>query len=319
MARVLHIAVVFVALIGCAFAQVTSPAAPPAAAQGRGRGGLAPVVIGPSAPVPPEVAIPRPTPVELAQVNQAVNRLVDTDHSSAQPLLKKFESLLTLQSPRLNVAATYTQTQQRIGPRHEGFVEMAKKGDIDLLLHGDSITDWWVQGDANQAMFDKYFGGIKTANFAIAGDTTQGVLWGLKNGEGQGFQPKAIMLMIGTNNTGGTNNAGTSTAAEVAEGIGAVVLEMRNDFPNAKILLLAVFPRGVPGDSVRDKITDINRIIAKLDDQRHVFYMDVGSRFLDERGYFLSDAFRPDNLHPEAKGYDIWGAAVKDQLAQMMK
>ena len=74
----------------------------------------------------------------------------------------------------------------------------------------------------------------------------------------------------------------------------------------------------VPGDSVRDKITDINRIIAKLDDQRHVFYMDIGSRFLDERGYFLADAFRPDNLHPQAKGYDIWGAAVKDQLAQMM-
>jgi lysophospholipase L1-like esterase len=318
MNRGLHIAVVFVALTRCAFAQ-TSPATPPAVAQGPGRGALPPVVIGPSAPVPPEVAIPRPTPVELAQVNQAVKRLIDADQSSAQPLLNKFASLLMLQPARLNVAATYTQTQQRMGPRHEGFVEIAKRGDIDLLLHGDSITDWWVQGAANKAMFDKYFDGIKTANFAIAGDTTQGVLWGLKNGEGQGFQPKAIMLMIGTNNTGGTNNAGTPTAAEIAEGIGAVVLEMRNDFPDAKILLLAVFPRGVPGDSVRDKIADINRIVAKLDDQRHVFYMDIGGMFLDERGYFLPDAFRPDNLHPQAKGYDIWGAAVKDRLAQIMK
>jgi lysophospholipase L1-like esterase len=318
MSRVFHIAVAFVALTGCAFAQVTS-ATPPAAAQGPGRGPIAPVVIGPPAPVPPEVAIPRPTTVELAQANQAIKRLIDADTSSAKPLLKKFEPLLTLQPPRLNVAATYTQTVQRMGPRHEGFVQIAKKGDIDLLLHGDSITDWWVQGDANKAMFDKYFGGMKTANFAVAGDTTQGVLWGLKNGEGQGFQPKAVMLMIGTNNTGGTNNAGTMTAAEIAEGIGAVVLEMRNDFPNAKILLLAVFPRAVPGDPVRDKIADINRIIAKLDDQRHIFYLDIGGRFLDERGYFLADAFRSDNLHPQAKGYDIWGAAVQDKLAQMMK
>jgi lysophospholipase L1-like esterase len=176
-----------------------------------------------------------------------------------------------------------------------------------------------VQGDANKAMFEKYFGAIKTANFAISGDTTQGVLWGLKNGEGQGFQPKAVMLMIGTNNTGGTNNAGTSTAAEIAEGVGAVVLELRNDFPNAKILLLAIFPRGVPGDSVRDKIAEINRLIARLDDQRHVFYLDIGARFLDERGYFLMDAFRADNLHPQAKGYDIWGAAVKEKLAELMK
>lgn len=284
-----------------------------------GRGPFQPVVIGPSAPVPPEVAIPRPTPDELARVNQEMRRLIDGDKSPDKGLLVKFEPLLMLEPPRLNVAATYTQTQQRMGPRHEGFVETAKKGDIDLLLDGDSITDWWVQGDENKAMFQKYFGDMKTANFAIAGDTTQGVLWGLKNGEGQGFQPKAIMLMIGTNNTGGSNNAGTATAAEIAEGVGAVVLEMRNDFPQAKILLLAVFPRGVPGDSVRDKIAGINRIISRLDDQQHVFYLDIGQKFLDDRGYFLEGSFRPDKLHPLAKGYDIWGAAVKDKLAELMR
>jgi lysophospholipase L1-like esterase len=305
-------------LAGLALAQQN----PIANAPGRGapgRGAFAPVVIGPPAPVPAEVAIPRPTAAELAQVNAALKQWVDSDKSSAKPVLQKFAPLMMLQAPRLNVAATYTQTQQRMGPRHEGFVETAKKGDIDLLFHGDSITDWWVQGDENKAMFDKYFGGMKTANFAIAGDTTQGILWGLKNGEGQGFQPKAVMVMIGTNNTGGTNNAGTSTAAEIAEGIGAVVQEMRTDFPNAKILLLAVFPRGNPGDSVRDKIAEINRIIARLDDQRHVFYLDIGAKFLDASGMFLPGTFRPDNLHPVAKGYDIWGGAVKDKLAELMR
>jgi lysophospholipase L1-like esterase len=278
---------------------------------------MGPLPIGPPAPVPAAVAIPRPTPAELTQVNQAVQKLIDASPDRA--LLKKFESLLMLQPPRLNLAATYSQTQLRVGARHDGFVEQAKKGDIDLLLDGDSITDWWTQGEAKKAVFDKYFGGYKTANFAIAGDTTQGLLWGLKNGEGQGFQPKAIMLMIGTNNTGGTDNAGTTTAAEIAEGIGAVVQEMRTDFPQAKILLLAVFPRGVPGDSVRTKITEMNRIIAKLDDQRNVFYLDIGPKFLDERGVFLPDAFQSDNLHPAPKGYDIWGAAVKDKLAELMK
>jgi len=273
----------------------------------------APLVIGPPAPVPPEVAIVRPTPEELTQVNAAVRRMIAAEPQPAKALLEKFEPQLLLQPPRLNVAATYTQTSQRRGPRHEGFVEIAKQGNIDLLLHGDSITDWWVQGDANKAMFDKYFGNIKTANFAIAGDTTQGVLWGLKNGEGQGFQPKAVMLMIGT------NNSGTFTAPEIAEGVGAVVLEMRKDFPNAKILLLAIFPRSIPGDPVRDKIAEVNRIISRLDDQQHVFYMDIGAKFLDEKGYFLPDAFRADNLHPQAKGYDIWGAAVKDKLAELMK
>ena len=311
MIRNLRVSVAFLALTGYALAQAPPAAAGPGGAPGRAP--VAPVVIGPPAPVPAAVAIPRPTPQELAQVNDALAKMIAADKSPTKPLLQKFESLMMLQPPRPNNAATFTQTQQRMGPRHVGFVETASKGNIDLLLHGDSITDWWVQGDANKAMFDKYFGNMKTANFAIAGDTTQGVLWGLKNGEGQGFQPKAVMLMIGTNNTG------QSTAPEIAEGVGAVVQEMRTDFPNAKILLLAIFPRSTPGDPVREKLAEVNRIIQKLDDQKNVFYMDIGAKFLDAQGVFLPDAFRPDKLHPQAKGYDIWGTAVKDKIAELMK
>jgi lysophospholipase L1-like esterase len=270
------------------------------------------VQIGPPAPVPPEVAMLRDAS-QIAQINEAVTRLIEADRSPSKSLLVKYASLLTLQVPRLNTAATFTQTVQRMGPRHEGFVETAKQGNIDLLLHGDSITDWWVQNDDNKEMFQKYFGQIRTANFAVSGDTTQGVLWGLKNGEGQGFQPKAVMLMIGTNNTG------PNTAPEIAEGIGAVVLELRRDFPDAKILLLAIFPRAVPGDPVRDKIAEINKTISRLNDDQHVFYLDIGAKFLDDKGVFLPGAFRADNLHPMAKGYDIWGEAVQTTLARLLK
>ncbi|HET9360515.1 MAG TPA: GDSL-type esterase/lipase family protein [Vicinamibacterales bacterium] len=306
--RLIVLALLFTFASSAAWAQAPAPGGPP----GAGRGGFAPVVIGPPAPVPPEVAIPRPTPAELEQVNAAIRRFVETDRSAAQPLLRKFESLMLLQKPRSNAAATFTQTNQRQGARHEGFVARAKEGNIDLLLHGDSITDWWLQ-DANKPMFDKYFGNIRTANFAVAGDTTQGVLWGLRNGEGQGYQPKAVMLMIGTNNTG------QFTGPEIAEGVGAVVLELRRNFPSAKILLLAIFPRGVPGDAVRDKIAEVNQIISRLDDKKNVFYMDIGQKFLDDKGVFLPESFRPDNLHPAAKGYDIWGQAVSAKLAELMK
>jgi len=156
-------------------------ASAPAAAQA-GRGAATPLRIGPSAPVPPEVAMLRPGADELARINDALRKFVGADDSAAAPLLRKYESLLMVQPPRLNTAATFTQTVQRMGPRHEGFVETAKAGNIDLLLHGDSITDWWVQ-DENKQVFEKYFGGIRTANFAVSGDRTEGVLWGLHNGE----------------------------------------------------------------------------------------------------------------------------------------
>src|ERR1700733_10225512 len=106
MIRVLHVSLAFLALIGQALAQAPSG--------GPGRGPFAPIVIGPSAPVPPEVAIPRPTPAELTQINDAMTKWIASDNSPARPLLQEYESLLMLQAPRMNVAATYTQTQQRI-------------------------------------------------------------------------------------------------------------------------------------------------------------------------------------------------------------
>src|SRR5688572_7137206 len=75
------------------------------AVPGRGRGGFPPVQIGPSAPVPPQVAIPRPAPDELAQINAAVSAFVSSDRTAAGPVLRKFASLLVVPPPRLNVAA----------------------------------------------------------------------------------------------------------------------------------------------------------------------------------------------------------------------
>jgi lysophospholipase L1-like esterase len=194
--------------------------------------------------------------------------------------------------------------------RHNSFVEIAKKGDIDLLFMGDSITDWWRTG--GKAVFDQNFGSYKTANFGIAGDTTQGVLWRLQNGEGEGFKPKAIMLMIGTNNIGG------SRPAEIALGVAAVVFEMRRDFPEAKILLLGIFPRGSVTQTFRRQIAAINTIISCLDDDQHVFYLDIGDQFLAPDGSIPRDIMR-DGLHPTAKGYEIWAQAVKETLDGFLK
>jgi len=275
---------------------------------GFGRGPSVPA--GPPAPVPAEVAIPRPTQAELDKINDEIKKFIDNNKSTNKDLLKKYASLMVVQVPRANPAIAPVQTQVRNTQRHDGFVEIAKKGDFDILFEGDSITDWWQQSGVEAQK--KHFGDIKIANFAVAGDTTQGLLWGLQNGEGQG-KPKAIMLMIGTN-----NNTQGNTAAEIAEGVGAVVLELRKDFPNAKILLLAIFPRGSgPNDNARLKNEDANKIIAKLHDGKNVFYKNINDKFLDAQGQLVG--FQRDMVHPDAQGYDIWGTAVADMLKSWIK
>src|SRR5690606_7917177 len=108
------------------------------------------------------------------------------------------------------------------------------------------------------------------------------------------------------------------STAEIAEGVGAVVLELQKRFPAAKILLLGIFPRGNPGDAIRKTVLDVNPIIARLHDGKTVFYLDIGDKFLDATGAIPPDSMA-DRLHPTEKGYAIWADAVKDRLAELMK
>ena len=296
-----------------AFGMLSAALTGPLQAQpgGFGRGSFAPP--GPPAPVPPEVAMARPTQSEVDQMNAALKKFIAT--APEKDLLTKYESLLTVQVPRENSCIRPVQTGVRNNTRHERFVEIATNSDFDILFEGDSITDWWQQRDSQSGGADvqkKHFGDIKIANFAVAGDTTQGVLWGLQKGEGQGHKPKAVMLMLGTNNTGG------NTGPEIAEGVGAVVYELRKDFPDAKILLLAIFPRGAgPSDPNRIKNEEANKIIAKLHDGKHVFFMNINDKFLKADGGLIG--FRGDNLHPNAEGYEIWASAVAPTLKSWVR
>ncbi len=319
MRRVPVLILVACAILSAAAVCIAQTGAPPQTGPGgSGRGQFAPPAPpGPPAPVPPEVTMPRPTAEEVAKINAELRQFINTNTSANKDLLSKYASLLVLQVPRDNPCIRPAAGIR--ARRHDAFVETAKTGDFDILFSGDSITDLWnVESDpagnpGGKGVFNKYFGDVKVANFGVSGDTTQGILWGLQNGESQGHKPKAVMLMIGTNNTGG------ATGPEIAEGIGAVVLELRKDFPDAKILLLAIFPRGAgPTDTNRLKVEEANRIIAKLDDQTHVFFMNINSKFLDEKGGLIG--FRPtDNLHPVEQGYEIWASAVAPTLKSWVK
>src|SRR5262249_1763841 len=81
---------------------------------------------------------------------------------------------------------------------HDSYVERAKQKNIELLFLGDSITQGWNDNEA----WKRHYGPRKAANFGIGGDRTEHVLWRLENGTIDGLSPRAVVLMIGTNNIG---------------------------------------------------------------------------------------------------------------------
>ena len=207
--------------------------------------------------------------------------------------------------------------------RHEQFLKRAAMGNVDVLFLGDSITQGWER-DGKEA-WARHFEPQKAANFGIGGDRTQHVLWRITTGkELEGINPKVAVLMIGT------NNSRDNSAEEIAAGVEAIVQELRKQKPDMKVLLLGVFPRSArPGKDLKDtnrvaanelntKLPDVNKRISKLDDGKTVKYLDIGPKFLDSEGGLSKDVM-PDYLHLSPKGYEIWAAAIKEPLAELLK
>jgi lysophospholipase L1-like esterase len=241
--------------------------------------------------------------------------------------------------------------------RHKDFLKRIElsKGAGDVIFLGDSITHGWE----GQKAWQDHFGAFKPVNLGIGGDQTGHVLWRITDGhELENLNPKAAVIMIGTNNIGG------HSAPQIAGGVKAIVAELKHQKPSIKVLVLGVFPRGGSGDAERSleqitagikpineelnkekpdlkrlnalvkslgqqpgtipaaklnkKVAEINAILAKLDDGKTVFYKDIGKDFLDQNGG-LSGEIMPDYLHLSARGYDIWGKAIKADIEKLVK
>jgi lysophospholipase L1-like esterase len=206
-----------------------------------------------------------------------------------------------------------TEPRPRDDARHQSFLEIAKGGNVDLLFVGDSITDFWDTPGRGLRVWDEYFAPLKAANFGISGDTTQGVLWRMRNGELIGFKAKLIVLMLGT------NNLSRNPVDEIAAGDRLIVDEFRKQQPQAKVLILGIFPRGMqPGTTQRTSIKAINQKLAALADNTNVFYLDIGHTFLAEDGTLPVDIM-PDGLHPNERGYKLWAEATIAKVQELLK
>jgi len=207
------------------------------------------------------------------------------------------------------------QTEDWWKKRFEEKKEQAEKGECPYVFMGDSITHGWD----NTTRLANNFPEMKIVNVAFSGDRTEQTLWVINNLDWKKVNAKVIMLMIGTNNTGHRNKE-QEKPDDTFEGIQAIIKNLREKTPDTKILLLAIFPRGESAaDQGRVRNSTVNAMIPTLADNKSVFFMDIGARFLAADGATLPKEIMNDFLHPGDKGYAIWGEAVKAKLEELAK
>ena len=204
--------------------------------------------------------------------------------------------------------------------RHAEVLRIKDRLNPEVVLIGDSITHFWggepkaaqANGPASwQATFNPY----RTLNLGFGWDRIQNVLWRLDHGELDGLHPRVIVLHIGTNNTSDTEHARKNTPAEIGEGVRAILRRLRAKAPQARIILMAVFPREhEPDHPRRQLITQINRSLSEFGQLPGITWLDIGPKLLQPDGTISPEIMR-DFCHPTEKGYRIWGDALAPLLA----
>ena len=172
--------------------------------------------------------------------------------------------------------------------------------DADILFFGDSITQRWSY---REAILQKYFPGYKIANLGVGGSCVDNVLWILEN-EKLDFHPKEVVLLVGTNDIEASKprfyQKRAASPQQIADGIQDVVNQIHAKWPQANIVLMALFPRFIGNNDY--KVNQVNQIIRNI----------PGVHFID-LSHQLNRSTTLDGLHLTDSGYEIWAKALSQE------
>jgi lysophospholipase L1-like esterase len=205
---------------------------------------------------------------------------------------------------------------------HEQLLAKARQGRIDVYFEGDSITRRWGATDYPELLenWKKNFFGWNAADFGWGADRVENILWRLENGELDDVNPKAIILLAGTNNVGNRipPEGIEAAAANVTKGLEAVVRVMRSKAPNAVIVLMGIFPRN-DNLAVMPEIERINSNLSAMADGRKIRYLNINDQLADHNGKLHDGMMNDrDKLHPLLNGYQVWADALKPLFTELL-
>jgi len=180
-------------------------------------------------------------------------------------------------------------------------------GENRVVFMGDSITDAWGRGTG------EFFPGKPYVNRGISGQTTPQMLIRFRP-DVIALQPKAVVILAGTNDIAG--NTGPSTPEMIEDNLMSMAdLAKANGIRVvlASILPAADFPWR-PGLQPAPKIRDLNRWIKSYCADKGYVYLDYYSAMANEAGG-LPRNLSNDGVHPTKAGYDIMAPLAEKAIA----
>ena len=219
-------------------------------------------------------------------------------------------------------AVYHTTTPQRPASSDKYLQSLELKAsdakNADIILLGDSLTRSW-----KSKSLEKKLNGLKVLNLGIGADRTQQIIWRLKHMNMSDYNPKFVVLWIGT------NNLRTDPACAISEGIIEIIDILTNRWSESTIIVLETPPRGLDFsaymperleiyDAAKEKYTDKNVSFLNVDDALTCGGMRKFSDEYHERIKIYKNvpspcaSYKKDLLHLTNDAYEILNDRIAD-------
>ena len=121
------------------------------------------------------------------------------------------------------------------------------------------------------------------------------------------YQPRMVVLYAGNNDL-----ANGKSPERVISDFKKFLELMHEKLPQARIAYISIHPN-MSRWRLKDKAQEVNKAISETQDPRFKF-IDVWPAMIGADGKPRPELFRPDQLHVNEKGYELWTSIVKPYL-----
>ncbi|MEZ8123622.1 SGNH/GDSL hydrolase family protein [Vibrio splendidus] len=172
--------------------------------------------------------------------------------------------------------------------------------NADLVMFGDSITEWAPWADI--------FRDISMVNRGLAGDTTTGMLRRIDTT--LNVKPKLVCFMAGINDLA----QGYDVEHIYQNYIDMLKVWQENDI---RILVQSTLYVGSKLQGLNSSVELLNSKISEYCSQQGIAFLDVNSVLSPNQ--LLSNEYSCDDLHLNAKAYQVWAEVLQPTVAELLK
>lgn len=185
--------------------------------------------------------------------------------------------------------------------KHQDSVQAPPQHAI-LFVGSSSFTKW--------TDVQNYFPGYSIINRGFGGSSLPDVIR-YENDVIFKYRPKQIVMYCGENDLAGSDSV---TAQMVFERFKKLFTDIRKKFPNVPFVYISLKPSPSRWQ-LREKMIAANHQIENyLAKKKNTVFVDVFHKMLGPDGTPIKEIYEEDNLHMNAKGYNIWKKEIQPNL-----